>query len=227
MQKLNSWVKANSWASVAIALFLGWSAGTGSSDDHGAELASARAQLVEVQSEQGAEASELASANSSLESENSELEQQLDELQEDLDGLQEKLEMIRSERPLPDFVGAEAEDLLTLANKFDWHVSVVKQVSSAAPGTIIGHTPSSGATVRQGSDIQIVVAKAAPAPKPQPAAEAAPESASSSGCDSNYQGTCVPVVSYDLNCDDIGGSVTVVGSDPHGFDADGDGSGCE
>lgn len=41
--------------------------------------------------------------------------------------------------------------------------------------------------------------------------------------------TCVPQVSYDLNCDDIAGSLTVVGSDPHGFDGDGDGdgSGCE
>lgn len=48
-----------------------------------------------------------------------------------------------------------------------------------------------------------------------------------SECDPNYSGTCVPQVSYDLNCDDIGGSVTVVGSDPHGFDGDGDGSGCE
>ena len=46
-------------------------------------------------------------------------------------------------------------------------------------------------------------------------------------CDPNYTGTCVPIVSYDLNCDDISGSVTVVGSDPHGFDGDGDGHGCE
>lgn len=57
------------------------------------------------------------------------------------------------------------------------------------------------------------------------AAPAAP--AASAECDPNYTGTCVPVVSYDLNCDDIAGSVTVVGSDPHGFDGDGDGSGCE
>ena len=53
------------------------------------------------------------------------------------------------------------------------------------------------------------------------------DSASSSGCDSNYAGTCVPDSSYDLDCADISGSVDVVGSDPHGFDADGDGYGCE
>ena len=47
-----------------------------------------------------------------------------------------------------------------------------------------------------------------------------------SNCDPNYSG-CVPNVSYDLDCPDIGYSVTVYGSDPHGFDADGDGYGCE
>ena len=45
-------------------------------------------------------------------------------------------------------------------------------------------------------------------------------------CDQNYSG-CVPVVSYDLDCVDIGHSVTVYGNDPHGFDRDRDGYGCE
>jgi hypothetical protein len=35
------------------------------------------------------------------------------------------------------------------------------------------------------------------------------------------------VVSYDSDCGDIGFSVTVIGSDPHGFDREGDGLGCE
>jgi hypothetical protein len=47
-----------------------------------------------------------------------------------------------------------------------------------------------------------------------------------SKCDSNYSG-CVPIVSYDLDCPDIGYSVTVFGYDKHGFDRDGDGYGCE
>lgn len=47
-----------------------------------------------------------------------------------------------------------------------------------------------------------------------------------SNCDTNYSG-CVPVVSYDLDCADIGYTVTVYGYDKHGFDRDGDGSGCE
>ena len=60
-----------------------------------------------------------------------------------------------------------------------------------------------------------------PAPKPAPAPRATP-----SNCDPNYT-PCVPNVSYDLDCPDIGFSVTVIGSDPHRFDANNDGAGCE
>jgi multisubunit Na+/H+ antiporter MnhB subunit len=51
----------------------------------------------------------------------------------------------------------------------------------------------------------------------------APESGS---CDPNYSG-CVPVYPPDVDCADVGGSVGVYGSDPHGLDADADGIGCE
>lgn len=47
-----------------------------------------------------------------------------------------------------------------------------------------------------------------------------------SNCDPNYSG-CVPNVSYDLDCPDIGFTVQVLGYDKHGFDRDGDGYGCE
>jgi len=48
-----------------------------------------------------------------------------------------------------------------------------------------------------------------------------------SNCDPNYEGACVPLVSYDLDCPDIEGPVYVVGTDIHGFDRDRDGIGCE
>lgn len=54
------------------------------------------------------------------------------------------------------------------------------------------------------------------APTPQPRSD----------CDPNYS-PCIPNVSYDLDCPDIGISVSVIGSDPHGFDRDNDGYGCE
>lgn len=51
--------------------------------------------------------------------------------------------------------------------------------------------------------------------------------AAQGGCDPNYT-PCVPISSSDLDCGDIGFSVTIIGSDPHGFDGnDNDGFGCE
>ena len=75
-------------------------------------------------------------------------------------------------------------------------------------------------------DGEVEVQQSAPAPAPTPAPQQTPQP-SSSNCDPNYSGGCVPNVSYDLNCSDISFSVRVVGSDPHGFDRDGDSYGCE
>lgn len=49
----------------------------------------------------------------------------------------------------------------------------------------------------------------------------------SAPCDPNYQGACVPVYPPDVDCDDVRAQVTVIGTDVHGLDADGDGIGCE
>ena len=48
----------------------------------------------------------------------------------------------------------------------------------------------------------------------------------SSGCDPNYTG-CVPPYPPDADCAEVGETVTVLGEDPHGLDADGDLVGCE
>jgi len=45
-------------------------------------------------------------------------------------------------------------------------------------------------------------------------------------CDPNYV-PCVPNVSYDLDCKDVGFRVQVIGYDRHRLDRDGDGYGCE
>lgn len=59
------------------------------------------------------------------------------------------------------------------------------------------------------------------APPPQPAAVA-------DSCDPSYPGACIPAYPPDLDCGQIPERrFTVVGSDPHGFDADHDGIGCE
>jgi hypothetical protein len=46
-------------------------------------------------------------------------------------------------------------------------------------------------------------------------------------CDPSYPDFCIPSPPPDLDCADVGGPFTVTGSDPHGFDGDGDGVGCE
>jgi hypothetical protein len=63
-----------------------------------------------------------------------------------------------------------------------------------------------------------------PPPRPAPA----PQSPSRSSCDPSYPGVCIPPAPPDLDCTEIPYSdFTVIGSDPHGFDGDGDGVGCE
>lgn len=86
-------------------------------------------------------------------------------------------------------------------------------------------TPSSSVTPTEESDED---SRAVASPKPKKSKKPKPTSPGpASNCDPNYSGACVPIVSWDLDCADIGESVTVVGSDIHRFDADGDGSGCE
>lgn len=53
-------------------------------------------------------------------------------------------------------------------------------------------------------------------------------SPASSNCDPSYPDFCIAPPPPDLNCPDIPQKrFTVSGSDPHGFDRDGDGIGCE
>jgi micrococcal nuclease len=49
-----------------------------------------------------------------------------------------------------------------------------------------------------------------------------------SGCDPSYPGVCIPPYPPDLDCSDVPyDDFKVVGTDPHGFDGDRDGVGCE
>ncbi len=64
-----------------------------------------------------------------------------------------------------------------------------------------------------------------PAPAIPPAAPSSP-SVSSSSCSPDYS-PCVPNVSYDLDCPDIGFKVQVIGVDHYRLDRDGDGIGCD
>jgi micrococcal nuclease len=53
-------------------------------------------------------------------------------------------------------------------------------------------------------------------------------SAGGGNCDPSYSGVCIPPYPPDLDCGDIAfTNFQVTGSDPHGFDGDNDGIGCE
>ncbi len=61
-----------------------------------------------------------------------------------------------------------------------------------------------------------------------PPAGAPPVDAGGGGCDPSYPGVCIPSAPPDLDCGQIGyRGFTVVPPDPHGFDRDNDGVGCE
>jgi hypothetical protein len=67
---------------------------------------------------------------------------------------------------------------------------------------------------------QPVAAPPPPAPSPSPP--------SAGGCDPSYPGVCIPPAPPDLDCPQVSHrNFSVTGSDPHGFDADNDGLGCE
>ena len=58
-----------------------------------------------------------------------------------------------------------------------------------------------------------------PPPPPPPPAD---------NCDSSYPSVCIPPAPPDLDCGDVDAeNFTVLPPDPHGFDSDGDGIGCE
>jgi len=51
---------------------------------------------------------------------------------------------------------------------------------------------------------------------------------SNENCDSSYPDVCIAPPPPDLNCDDVSyKNIKVEGNDPHGFDRDSDGIGCE
>lgn len=67
-----------------------------------------------------------------------------------------------------------------------------------------------------------------PPPPPPPTPPVPPAPPTGSGCHPSYPGVCIPPAPPDLDCPQVQYTdFSVVGSDPHGFDADNDGIGCE
>ena len=68
----------------------------------------------------------------------------------------------------------------------------------------------------------------APIPKPTSQTTQSQQVQSQNQCDSSYPSVCIPPYPPDLDCGEIGYSnFKVIPPDPHGFDGDKDGIGCE
>ena len=65
-----------------------------------------------------------------------------------------------------------------------------------------------------------------PVPVPTPTTQTPAGGGGGANCDPNYD-PCIPPFPPDLDCADIGQSVSVIGGDPHGLDREGDGLGCK
>jgi len=89
-------------------------------------------------------------------------------------------------------------------------VSLVNNVPGDLP--IVATPPSAAITTAPPPSVRLA--------EPVPLQEA--------NCDPSYPDVCIPPAPPDLNCDDISyRRFRIVGADPHRFDGDGDGIGCE
>jgi len=67
-----------------------------------------------------------------------------------------------------------------------------------------------------------------PPPPPREPTDPPPPPVEESNCSPAYPDTCIPPAPPDLDCGDVSARrFRVLSPDPHGFDADGDGVGCE
>ena len=123
---------------------------------------------------------------------------------------------------------AKARDRVTLRIR----PRVVERLAVQETLTVSGFTDAPGAE-RRAFRVELIAPPASPPPAPPapepPVQEAPPTSqplVDVPSCDPNYS-PCVPLSSSDLDCADIPFPVQVIGADPHGFDREGDGLGCE
>ena len=128
---------------------------------------------------------------------------------ETLPGDRVTLTVARSVARVPNVIGRSKRAAIATMQRNGYEVLVRRvETSVTDAGRILSTLPAAGAQLPPRST---VVLRLAVSPR----------------CDPNYTGFCVPNVSYDLNCADIGHMVRVVGDDRFGFDGDGNGWGCE
>jgi hypothetical protein len=126
---------------------------------------------------------------------------------------------------MPNLIGQTQKDAEGVAKANGWNLTVKKEVSSEAPGTIISQTPVAGTFMRGAASFTVVVAKKPP--------DTGGGGGGGDNCTPGYSPCLPPASDYDCaggsgnGPEYVYGVVQVTGSDPYGLDSDGDGLGCE
>ncbi len=121
---------------------------------------------------------------------------------------------------IPDVVGLKLSAARERLKDGGFEVRVRQQVLDKPAGTVVSQSPSGGTGAKPGRTVTILIAKA-------PASSGGGTGGGGS-CDPSYPSVCIPPYPPDLDCGDVPyTNFTVTGSDPHGFDGDNDGVGCE
>jgi hypothetical protein len=127
---------------------------------------------------------------------------------------------------VPNLIGLSVAKARRLLQSLGFELTIRRKISStASPGTVIAQSMKVGRRVQPGGTVVLTVAKAKPKPPPPPPSD----------CDPSYPDVCLRDGIGDYDCaggsgngpNYVSGPIRVIGSDPFGLDADGDGWGCE
>jgi outer membrane murein-binding lipoprotein Lpp len=82
--------------------------------------------------------------------------------------LKDRISTLSAKGEVPALTGMSIDDASndSAVDAYNWRVRTVRQISSRAPGTVIGQSPREGTTLKSGRSISLTVAKKAP-PKPK------------------------------------------------------------
>ena len=137
---------------------------------------------------------------------------------------------------IPEVVGDRARAAKKALSEEGLRVSIKRRYDDVtSKGEVVRQKPTGGEEADRGDRVTLVVSRGTePVPEPEPTPELEPEpepdleEKPSADCDPAYPDVCIPSPPPDLNCPDVDEQdFAVKGDDPHGFDADGDGVGCE
>jgi resuscitation-promoting factor RpfB len=124
---------------------------------------------------------------------------------------------------VPDVRGEELGSAKRTLKKAGLSIGQVTERESGKPkGTVLAQTPAGGKSVKPGTAVALVVAKAP-----------ATSTGGSGNCTAGYSPCLPPASDYDCAGGSgdgpkyVYGTVQVTGSDPYGLDSDNDGYGCE